>query len=151
VTCVEIAASAGKPAIPRGAVGRVIRAPADDRHSYWVRLPEGVEAALRQEEFRVRKQHQSEGLVPLENAGPAVDLFEYVIYRCVVGSRAYGLEEYGSDTDWRGIYLPPAERHWSLSGVPEQIENTATEECYWELQKFLRLALKANPNVLECL
>jgi predicted nucleotidyltransferase len=35
--------------------------------------------------------------------------------------------------------------------VPEQLENTETEECYWELGKFLTLALKANPNVLECL
>jgi len=26
-----------------------------------------------------------------------------------------------------------------------------TQEAYWELQKFLVLALKANPNVLECL
>ena len=41
--------------------------------------------------------------------------------------------------------------HWSLYGVPEQLENEATQECYWELQKFLLLALKANPNVLECL
>jgi hypothetical protein len=41
--------------------------------------------------------------------------------------------------------------HWSLYGVPEQIENADTEECYWELQKFLVLALKANPNILECL
>jgi predicted nucleotidyltransferase len=35
--------------------------------------------------------------------------------------------------------------------VPEQLENDATQECYWELQKFLNMALKANPNVLECL
>src|SRR6267142_7090817 len=28
---------------------------------------------------------------------------------------------------------------------------TRTPTCYWELQKFLTLALKANPNVLECL
>jgi hypothetical protein len=35
--------------------------------------------------------------------------------------------------------------------VPEQLENPDTEEVYWELQKFLTLALKANPNVLECL
>ncbi|MBN1912642.1 MAG: nucleotidyltransferase domain-containing protein, partial [Pirellulales bacterium] len=56
-----------------------------------------------------------------------------------------------SDTDRRGVYLPPAELHWSLYGVPEQLENDATEEVYWELQKFLVLALKANPNVLECL
>jgi predicted nucleotidyltransferase len=53
--------------------------------------------------------------------------------------------------DRRGIYLPPAELHWSLYGVPEQVENNATQEVYWELQKFLTMALKANPNILECL
>ena len=79
------------------------------------------------------------------------DLRECIIYRCVIGSRAYGLETEDSDTDRRGIFLPAADRHWSLYGVPEQIENDSTQEAYWELQKFLVLALKANPNVLECL
>ncbi|MBI3946147.1 MAG: nucleotidyltransferase domain-containing protein [Armatimonadetes bacterium] len=79
------------------------------------------------------------------------DLRPHIIYRCVVGSRAYGLDEADSDTDRRGIYLPPAERHWSLRGVPEQLEDPEAQECYWELGKFLRLALKANPNILECL
>ncbi len=78
-------------------------------------------------------------------------LFDRVIFRCVIGSRAYGLATEDSDTDRRGIYLPPAELHWSLYGVPDQMENDATQEAYWELQKFLVLALKANPNVLECL
>jgi hypothetical protein len=41
--------------------------------------------------------------------------------------------------------------HWSLYGVPEQLDYNATEEVYWEAQKFVVLALKANPNVLECL
>jgi predicted nucleotidyltransferase len=31
------------------------------------------------------------------------------------------------------------------------LENEATQETYWELEKFLHLALKANPNILECL
>ena len=79
------------------------------------------------------------------------NLFERVIYRCVIGSRAYGLEDEQSDTDYRGVYLPPAELHWSLYGVPEQLECHETQEAYWELQKFVVLALKANPNVLECL
>ncbi len=74
-----------------------------------------------------------------------------IVYRCVVGSRAYGLDGAGSDTDRRGIFLPRAERMWSLQGVPEQIERKETEECYWELAKFLRLAINGNPNVLECL
>ncbi len=34
--------------------------------------------------------------------------------------------------------------------MPEQLEND-NEEVYWEIEKFIRLALKANPNVLECL
>jgi predicted nucleotidyltransferase len=78
-------------------------------------------------------------------------MFDFVIYRCVIGSRAYGLEHDASDTDRRGVYLPPADMHWSLYGVPEQLEDANTQETYWEMQKFLVLALKANPNVLECL
>src|SRR5262249_38858393 len=97
-----------------------------------------------------RKQLQRDALTAGEPLAD-FDLREYIIYRCVAGSRAYGLDEAGSDTDRRGIYLPPAERHWSLYGVPEQLENDATQECYWELQRFLVLALKATPNVLECL
>jgi len=34
--------------------------------------------------------------------------------------------------------------------VPEQLESDH-EEVYWEIEKFIRLALKANPNILECL
>lgn len=79
------------------------------------------------------------------------ELRQYVIYGAVVGSRAYGLATGDSDIDRRGIYLSPASMHWSLEGVPEQIENHETQECYWELEKFLTLALKANPNILECL
>jgi predicted nucleotidyltransferase len=33
-------------------------------------------------------------------------LYAHVIYRCVVGSRAYGLDHDESDIDLRGIYLP---------------------------------------------
>ena len=69
----------------------------------------------------------------------------------MIGSQAYGLADAESDVDRRGIYLPTADLHWSLYGVPEQLENDETQEAYWELQKFLVLALKANPNVLECL
>lgn len=77
------------------------------------------------------------------------DLTPYIQYRVTVGSRAFGLATKASDTDLRGFYLPPAREHWSLSGVPEQLEYG--EECYWEVQKFVTLALKANPNILEVL
>ena len=79
------------------------------------------------------------------------ELSRFVIYRAVVGSRAFGLDDAESDTDRRGFYLPPADLHWSLAGVPAQLESDAEQSTYWEIEKFIRLALKANPNVLECL
>lgn len=151
VTLVEVKGRAGGHVCPSGAVGEIFAAPQDNFHSYHVRFPDGTEAALRRHEFAVRKHHQAGELLRSEDALSDLDLYDYVIYSCVVGSRAYGLDEDASDVDRRGIYLPPAEMHWSLYGVPEQLENKSTEECYWELQKFLTLALKANPNVLECL
>ena len=92
-----------------------------------------------------------DGHIAPKRAPSAEDLRSHIIYRCVVGSRAFGLDEEGSDTDVRGIYLAPAGLHWSLNGAPEQIIFDKDAECYWELQKFLTLALKANPNILECL
>lgn len=106
---------------------------------------------LRRSEIAVLSHFQRAGIVAGPDAMAEYDLNKYVIYRCIVGSRAYGLEGAESDYDRRGVYLPSAEMHWSLYGVPEQLENQETDECYWELQKFLTLALKANPNVLEVL
>jgi hypothetical protein len=47
--------------------------------------------------------------------------------------------------------LAPTELQWSLFGAPEQFEDNAAQAVYWELQKFLIMALRANPNILECL
>jgi hypothetical protein len=129
----------------------VVEAPRDAAHSYRVRFASGVVASLRRRDLAIRKHVQRAGLAQPPAAQADLALAQYVVYRCVVGSRAYGLDEPGSDTDRRGIYLPPAELHWSLYGVPEALEDDASQEVYWELQKFLVLALKANPNVLECL
>jgi hypothetical protein len=132
-------------------VGVVVKAPTDNSHAYRVGLPNGVEVTLRRDEFSIRKHFQKEGLQQAESELAELNLYDHVIYRCIVGSRAYGLDDANSDTDRRGIYLPPAQLHWSLYGIPEQLENKDAQECYWELQKFLILALKANPTVLECL
>ena len=152
VTRIEVSARSGRPGVPRGAVGVITEAPLDQLHHYRIRLPDGGEILLTRREFFVRKQHQGEGLDRTAAVSSDIDSYApYIIYRCIVGSRAYGLDTDKSDVDRRGIYLSPADLHWSLYGVPEQVEDPETEECYWELQKFLTLALKANPNVLECL
>ncbi|MCX6077935.1 MAG: nucleotidyltransferase domain-containing protein [Chloroflexi bacterium] len=135
-----------------GAVGVVIAAPPDQHSPYLISFSNGAEAWLARVQFSVRKQFQQDGI---EQFGRDVlartSLDEFIIYSCVTGSRAYGLDHEGSDTDRRGIYLPPAELHWSMFALPEQLENEATQQCYWELEKFINLALRANPNILECL
>ena len=151
VTRVEIQDAAGEIARSRGTVGVIIKSPIDNSHAYRVQFPDGGEASLRRSELTIHSSWQQEGLQLPGAVLADFDLYECVIYRCIVGSRAYGLDNANSDIDRRGIYLPPADIQWSLYGIPEQLENKENEECYWELQKFLTLALKANPNVLECL
>lgn len=134
---------------PGGAVGVIVRAPADWTHAYRVRFPDGGEASLRRDEFRILNRVRETGV---DEGVPADTVWmDYVIFRCIVGSRAFGLDTESSDVDRRGIYLPSADLHRSLFGVPEQLENEETQETYWELGKFIRLALKANPGILECL
>lgn len=151
VSLVEVRAQGSRTLHPRGAVAVVVRSPADVSHSYRVRFPDGYEAALRSTELMSLAQYKEGEIGDSERTAAATNLFDRVIYRCVIGSQAYGLANEASDVDRRGVYLPPAEAHWSLYGVPEQLENNESQEAYWELQKFLVLALKANPNVLECL
>jgi len=131
---------------PRGRVGVVTHAPEAPEHTYRVRFADGPEESFSRGELTIFKHEQAE--VPGEVS--ADELYRFVIYRCVVGSTAYGLSQEGSDVDRRGFYLPPADLEWSLAGVPEQLESDQ-EEVYWEIEKFIRLALKANPNILECL
>lgn len=151
VASVEITSPEGQTLYPRGAVGVVVRSPADKSHAYRVRFPDGVEASLKHDELMSLAKFK-EGVISDDTISASRnDLYRRVIYRCVIGSQAYGLAGEESDVDRRGIYLPPAELHWSLYGVPEQLENHEAQEAYWELQKFLIMALKSNPNVLECL
>lgn len=143
--------SNGRIAHPAGAVGVIVKSPLDRRHAYRVRFTDGFEAALHHDNLMLLAEYKQGSINDSDQPLTKHGLFERVIFRCVIGSRAYGLDSEDSDIDRRGIFLPPAELHWSLYGVPEQLENDDTQEAYWELRKFIVLALKANPNVLECL
>jgi predicted nucleotidyltransferase len=135
---------------PRGAVGVITRTPTGEENHFLVRFPDGFEKSLTRENLEVLKHFKDRLQGSGANQTP-FDLEQFVIYRCVMGSQAYGLETEESDTDRRGIYLASAELQWSLFGAPEQFEDNAAQACYWELQKFLVMALRANPNILECL
>ncbi|MGV9699291.1 nucleotidyltransferase domain-containing protein [Streptomyces sp. NPDC003470] len=76
---------------------------------------------------------------------------DHTIYACVMGSRAFGLATRDSDTDRRGVYLAPTPLFCRFEKPPAHVEGPAEEQFSWELERFCELALRANPNILECL
>ncbi len=132
----------------RGSVAIVVESPGDNSQVYTLRFADSLTLTARFEELAIRRKEVDDQLV---FAGE--DLRPWIVYRCQVGSHAFGLATDASDDDIRGIYLPSARLQWSLYQLPEQLEYACAgnDEVYWELEKFLRLALKANPNVLETL
>jgi uncharacterized protein len=151
VALADVLGNGGRVLHPRGSVGVVIKSPRDLDHSYRIRFLDDVEENLRPHEITPLARYKEGEIGDATITAGRSNLFDRVIYRCVIGSQAYGLADSQSDVDRRGFYLPPADLHWSLYGVPDQLECHETQEAYWEIQKFLILALKANPNVLECL
>lgn len=147
----EIIGQNGRTLHPRGAVGVVVKSPTDFDHAYRVKFPDGVEESLNSGDLTTLAKFKAGVIGDTSLSAQRSELFDRVIFQCIIGSQAYGLADGESDIDRRGFYLPPADLHWSLYGVPEQLECYETQESYWEVQKFLVLALKANPNVLECL
>jgi hypothetical protein len=71
-----------------------------------------------------------------------------VIFETVHGSRAYGLATKSSDTDLRGVFVPPPLAFVGYVEGPEQIEPSA-ERVLFEIRKFFRLAAACNPSVIE--
>lgn len=151
VTLKDVIGQNGRTQHPRGAVGVVVKAPNDLDHSYRIRFPDGIEEAIKFSELTTLAKFKEGTIGDTSISTQGSEMFERVIFQCIIGSQAYGLADEASDIDRRGFYLPPADLHWSLYGIPEQLECYETQESYWEIQKFIVLALKANPNVLESL
>jgi predicted nucleotidyltransferase len=76
-------------------------------------------------------------------------LSEHIVLTVVVGSRAWGLDDASSDEDVRGCFVLPFEDHASLYAAPDEIHRG--ERAYWEIEKLVRQALRADPNTLETL
>ena len=73
-----------------------------------------------------------------------------IIFECISGSRAYGLDTPTSDTDIRGVFILPKEHFYSLDYIG-QVNNESNDIVYYELRKFMELCSKNNPNILELL
>lgn len=68
--------------------------------------------------------------------------------RC--GSLAHGLATAESDEDTRGVCVPPPRFLYGLSHF-EQWQSEGGDHVIFGLQKFVRLALDGNPNIIETL
>lgn len=73
------------------------------------------------------------------------------ILRGVAGSVAQGLATPESDVDEHGVFSYPTRDFWSLEKPAESIVTNSPDVTMHELEKFLRLAVKANPSVLDTL
>lgn len=93
--------------------------------------------------------------------------FKNLIYVTLHGSQAYGLNTEYSDTDVKGIIIPPRSVQEHLFHGFEQVENSPFiekefdelrnpnnpkyESTIYSLRKFFKLAADVNPNVIELL
>ncbi|MFC4036023.1 DNA polymerase beta superfamily protein [Streptomyces polygonati] len=76
---------------------------------------------------------------------------DHTVYACVMGARAFGLATHGGDTDRRGVFVAPTPLFWRFEKPPTQVAGPLDEQFSWELERFCSLALRAHPNLLECL
>jgi predicted nucleotidyltransferase len=96
------------------------------------------------------------------------DVPKHTILLSLAGSKSYGTDHPLSDTDYKGILVPPRRYYLSpfrgfdqalfkgsgetgrLSEISGQVE-ADVEGCIFGLQKFVKLASACNPNVVELL
>jgi hypothetical protein len=140
-----------------GFIGEVIQTYEDADETCVVRFSDGVVLNLPRRYLVVRRTLMTAELDML--APDHITWTDFTFYRVRVGARAFGLDEVDQDDEvLRGVFLPPAALHWSLYKPTEQIEQQRSspngapvEEIVWEVEKFLRLGLAANPAVLDAL
>lgn len=74
-----------------------------------------------------------------------------IILEGICGSKAYGLDHEGSDTDIKGVFVAKTEDVLSMYEHDTTFDNTDPDWCYHEVEKFMELAMKSNPTILEML
>lgn len=73
-----------------------------------------------------------------------------IVFECLSGSHAYGLNTPESDVDIKGVFVLPEEHYFGLKYI-EQVNDEKNDLVYYELKRFVDLLSKSNPNILEML
>lgn len=131
---------------PQGAAGRVA---AIDGDRIVVAFLDGRTASYLRSELVPRKlgvQRYAQ-----RRAAAWDQLHDCIVLDTVVGSRAWGLADEGSDEDHRGIFVLPLAWTSGLAEPPLDLVSLDGSATYWEVGKAIRQALRADPNTLEML
>ncbi len=73
---------------------------------------------------------------------------DYMLLKAIVGSNLYGLNTKDSDVDHKGIFVLPNKELGKMHRI-EQVSDARQDNTFYEIGRFLQLAMKANPNILE--
>jgi len=74
-----------------------------------------------------------------------------LIFRCLAGSHLYGTNTPDSDIDERGVFIPSEKYFYGFLEKTEQFEDKKNDITYFEIRKFMKLAMENNPNIVELL
>ena len=142
----EVVTRVDRAGLPKGAIGRVATSEGDELE---VTLVDGRSARYLRSEVTPRKLGVARYAQRRAAAWDA--LRPCVVVDTVVGSRAWGLADEGSDVDRRGVFVLPFSWTTGLVDPPLDLVSVDGSETYWELGKAVRQALRADPNTLEML
>lgn len=73
---------------------------------------------------------------------------DHIIFECIVGSQAYGLNDESSDTDYSGVMIPGKEYFLGFDKF-EQYQGYDFDKTIYDIRKALTLIADNNPNMLD--
>jgi len=142
----EVTVGVDREGRPQGATGRVV---AVEGERVEVAFLDGARATYLRGEVAPRKLGVAR--YAQQRARAWEQLRPCVVVDAVVGSRAWGVADIGSDEDHRGVFVLPAPWLTGLGDPPLDLVSVDGSQAYWELGKAIRQALRADPNTLEML
>jgi hypothetical protein len=138
--------TAGDEVRPQGASGRVASVDGDRVEIVFL---DGKRATYLRSEVTPRKLGVAR--YAQRRAAAWDQLLPCVVIDTVVGSRAWGVADAGSDEDRKGVFVLPTPWTTGLADPPLDLSSIDGSQSYWEIGKAIRQALRADPNTLEML